>query len=589
MSISSQMTWQVQNGGSDTNGGGFRGALTMTPGGVAVTAPQPVLTGGVGGSLASGTYYVVLTFAVGNPIGTALGSETPMGPYNQITVVASGSITVTAPTLPNMKNSTYNVYVGSANGGPYYLAASLNTANYVITALPATTVAQAPGVDYSQQNSAQVVITNTGIVCTTPAANSNTLTFVTGYTPSANDVGNVVNITGGTNINTGWYEIVGWSSTTWTLTGAANLTNGTGAGLAITGNMGGAFATPGMFGTVSSAGNNNLFVQYNSTPYTATATANGSGGRLSSNNGQQLSGYNTTRAHGNRDSLRPTVNAAANSITIFDIGTEFGGPIIENFIAGAGGFTGVTGFHNQNSYHPIFANCEATGVATGFNANNSGFVYIQCQATGCTTAGFNTSNGTVLYACETDGCTGYGFELDGTGPVAVKCVARGTIGTGFGFHIGGYGMLIECTSYDNNGNNFNVGTSGPIGLCINCLSYGSTGGADFGGNNGAGMPLFNCAGGGSSMALQGQGDTVLNYQSLTSNPFNNAAGLDFSLNITAGGGAACRAAGIPGFAAATQLPGLSTLAYTNIGAVQSQAGASGAAVPIQGRSYYFIG
>src|SRR5438105_2387727 len=99
----------------------------------------------------------------------------------------------------------------------------------------------ASGTDRSLQTAAQVAIDNGAITCTTPAANSNTLTFTAGYTPSAADVGNVVNITAGTNMNTGRYTITAQTSTTWTLAGASNLTTAGGAGSAITGNMGGCF------------------------------------------------------------------------------------------------------------------------------------------------------------------------------------------------------------------------------------------------------------------------------------------------------------------------------------------------------------
>ena len=52
---------------------------------------------------------------------------------------------------------------------------------------------------------------------------------------------------------------------------------------------------------------------------------------------------------------------------------------------------------------------------------------------------------------------------------------------------------------------------------------------------------------------------------LTADPFTNAAGGNFALNNTVGGGAACRAAGIPGV-----FPGGLTTGYIDIGAVQHQ-------------------
>ena len=58
---------------------------------------------------------------------------------------------------------------------------------------------------------------------------------------------------------------------------------------------------------------------------------------------------------------------------------------------------------------------------------------------------------------------------------------------------------------------------------------------------------------------------------LSGTPFTSA-GTDFSLNATAGAGAACRAAGIPG-----TLPGAGTV-YADVGALQHSAGGGGTTV-----------
>ncbi len=66
-----------------------------------------------------------------------------------------------------------------------------------------------------------------------------------------------------------------------------------------------------------------------------------------------------------------------------------------------------------------------------------------------------------------------------------------------------------------------------------------------------------------------------NDVTLTGDPFTNAAGGDYSLNSTAGAGAACKAAAFPGVS-------LFGTGYLDIGALQSQgSGGAGGAVPIQ--------
>jgi hypothetical protein len=67
--------------------------------------------------------------------------------------------------------------------------------------------------------------------------------------------------------------------------------------------------------------------------------------------------------------------------------------------------------------------------------------------------------------------------------------------------------------------------------------------------------------------------------SLSADPFTNKAAGDYSLNTTAGGGAACRAAGYPG-----AFQGALTTGYLDIGAAQSQAaGGSGGGLKLVGR------
>jgi hypothetical protein len=102
------------------------------------------------------------------------------------------------------------------------------------------------GTDFSKQNSAQVAFNGTTVRATT-AGTSNVITLV-GYSATAADIGNCLNITGGTNFITGFYFITAQGGTTWTLD--RNCTSG--AGAAMTGNMGGGWADP--FTNMTSSG-----------------------------------------------------------------------------------------------------------------------------------------------------------------------------------------------------------------------------------------------------------------------------------------------------------------------------------------------
>jgi hypothetical protein len=95
-----------------------------------------------------------------------------------------------------------------------------------------------PGTDYSQQNAAQV--TFDGVTVAAHTSGITTTIILTGYTVATTDVGNCLQISGGTNFVTGFYFIttVNTSLNTWTLD--RNATSGVGTGM--TGRMGGGWA-----------------------------------------------------------------------------------------------------------------------------------------------------------------------------------------------------------------------------------------------------------------------------------------------------------------------------------------------------------
>src|SRR5437016_803970 len=109
--------------------------------------------------------------------------------------------------------------------------------------------AGAAGTDRSQQNAAQVAINNSTI---TTSITTTVITFTAGYTASAADVGNVVQMLTGTNVTAGFYEITAQTSTTWTVDRNV-VTSGTTTNA--TGNMGGALATLGKLAAAMAASN----------------------------------------------------------------------------------------------------------------------------------------------------------------------------------------------------------------------------------------------------------------------------------------------------------------------------------------------
>jgi hypothetical protein len=130
--------------------------------------------------------------------------------------------------------------------------------------------------------------------------------------------------------------------------------------------------------------------------------------------------------------------------------------------------------------------------------------------------------------------------------------------------------LINCTAYGNAQNGFLVGSpsSQYYTLLQNCISEGNTGAGFSLPSTADSIYLNNCATYNNGSSITGAFNN-LNPIAYTASAFTNAAGGDFSLNNTAGGGAALRGMGAPG-----PFPGGMT-GYADVGALQSQAPTAG--------------
>jgi hypothetical protein len=289
-----------------------------------------------------------------------------------------------------------------------------------------------------------------------------------------------------------------------------------------------------------------------------------------------ICGYNTNRTLTNTDSP-PTLQAGAANMIIID--NNNGGVFwVRNLILSANGQTGCYGVRNNNN-PTLIELCQATGALTfGFIGTFSVTGMVKCYATGCAKGYSNTGNASYHYGCVATACTTAGFADDGAnGTRHIYCISEANSGYGF-LAITGDSHYAQCTSYGNtgaNGHGFSVVDRASL---INCLA---TGNAHYGFTNSSGADfqsrLYNCAGyNNTSGNYDGNFLTTNNnigFVALSGDPFNNAAGGDFSLNNTAGAGASCRSAGFP-----TSYPQISTNNYLDIGAADHQDPASGVTV-----------
>lgn len=381
---------------------------------------------------------------------------------------------------------------------------------------------------------------------------SATRTFV------AADVGNTIQIL--TGLTAGFYSIRSVSGGIATLDRAAGLTNSTG-----TATLGGSLASPGKAAGMGLVAGNTIHIKKNASAYSCSSTANIANGKVSPSVQSQWIGYNSTRGDLNGptglwSSNMPSLKATSNSMTICNAAAN--DVSFENIEAdGDKSNRSSTICFSNSSVRCRFVNCRAKNPNSQGWANAAGYYSCWfCEATGCGAVGFQGEGSHV--GCIARGGTLDGFRPNAAGTIYASCVAYGNTLDGFGVSFSVH--CFNCSSYGNGGDGFDLDTVGCY--VANCISYGNTG---YGFQATASRPqafVVNCAGGSNGLGnFHGTfipAANQINFVTLTADPFTTAASLDFSLNNTAGGGAACRNAGAGNF------PGSATTSYNDIGAAR---------------------
>jgi hypothetical protein len=415
----------------------------------------------------------------------------------------------------------------------------------------------ASGTDYSQQAAAQYNAADLAVDATL-----NTKVTSASHNFVAADVGNILRITAGAGWTTGFYQIVSVAANAATLDRSPAATSTTGG----TYYVGGAFASPGQAGAAH-VGGNYLYVK--SGTYTITSASNNvAGGCVSltagvTANQTRLIGYGSSRGD---NGAKPLLQASG--IATFTMITTAAGCRVDNLSLDGALLTSSRGINISTSggeaYRCKIANCTNSAIV-----GNSSCLCVLCEATGCSTQ--PVYSGGAFFACTAHDNTVTAFSISGFSQCAIACIAANNTGAGsIGFNGMNNGFVIDCVAYGNGSHGFSFTATVNSNTAANCLAVNNGG---FGFNSATydcGF-LYNCAGFNNTSGNVASGIPAANqigFITLTGDPFANAAGNDFSLNSTAGAGAACRAAGIPGSTATLQLPGLSTLSYPDVGAAQ---------------------
>ncbi len=403
------------------------------------------------------------------------------------------------------------------------------------------------GTDYSQQDSAQLTVTD-GVTNGTTTVTSATGGFTTAM------IGNGINVAGTVR------QITARTDTN-TITVDATI----GAASGQTMKVGGACVSPGFVAGFMTAGN--VCWIKAGTYNISSATANISGGKINftvQDGATQFRGYGSTRGDLVAGSTRPVLKATTGLSSYIMI------------LAG-----------RRSSVWDIEFDGNSQTSTRGLQLNENYTFAIRCYAHHCALRGITQSYSLCYsYQCEVSNCTGSdsAYACDGGGVVAF---AYSHDNTAYGFYAGGGTQFLFCVSARNTiaGYYFNSGV-----FAINCVGYSNQNGVAFTTNAfvvnmvncvmtdhsqyGFGAPitaantrLVNCAGyNNTSGNVHANHTNSTGFITLTAGPFTNTGTSDFTLNSTSGGGAALRAAGYGVIA------GLSAAGYPDIGAYQSRGG-----------------
>ncbi len=399
----------------------------------------------------------------------------------------------------------------------------------------------------------------------------------------ANDVGNIVNITAGTNFTIGRYQILS------VLTGVATMDRvvGTLAASGGSGNLGGSLLTVSKVTTGVTplfVGGNILHIK--SGTYTQTITwpidTSSASGNL------MIVGYNTTHNDGG---TKPLITTATNTTKLIQVGTagkftfknislsntagvradgiwvtstnQAGVVVIscifDGFVVALNGDNGAGGAFSVTCFSTEIKNCTSDAIRAFFACGVFG-CYIHDNTGNALVQENGSNSSTTADRCIITGNAKGILTVGGASSIFPTTVTNCVIANNTGDGIDGQSLtqlrVTNCIIYANGGFGLHVTSTATIFNPI-LYAYNAFGGPNVSGNYSSTLPA-------------GIGDITL-----TANPFTNSAAGDYSLNSTSGGGAACKALGYPGI-----FPGGLSTGNLDVGAVQSAGGGGGGGISI---------
>ncbi len=523
--------WDVQTTGHDTNNGGCFDT------GVAGFPTDGAATSGTGSApVFSSASYNFVAGDVGNYVYIKSGTNWIPGWY-VIASVAANAATLTAS-------------VGSVT----LITQTLNTTAGVSTTASPTGATW--GLDYSKKTTPFITFTDMVIGGTTT-------TFTSVLNPvGKNFVGNCISITSGTGFTVQRVAIVSTS----TITATCDKSLGTTASAGGNGGLGGAIATIGKAFSLFVSGN---IGWVGTGTYTISSST-----QPGSSVGFGMYGWNAVR--GDSTSTRPLITTS--SLTVWMLATSAGTSTstVKNLAFSSTNGTPGQGFLAGSGTDVLrVENCTFTGFGSAIQGVLASLIVSNSSFTSNAGGIFNM---TTVAIADSYFSANSAFHISTITGLTITNSILVNSSAGPAIFQPTYGIIRGNSFYNNNGGSYATiylnGASLLELLVEDNIIYGD--GSHPGiltSATGAGSILsrYNAFGNNSpnygTGTSAGPGDVAL-----SANPYTNAAGGDFSLNSTAGGGAAVKALGFPG----AFIGAASTTAFPDIGAVQSAAGATAA-------------
>lgn len=414
------------------------------------------------------------------------------------------------------------------------------------------------GTNYCDQATAQLALTD--LAC----ANNTTLTSVTGGFTTAM-IGNIMRIASGTNFTPGYYMVTARASTN-SVTLDRNPTTGASATAGV-GKLGGAFATVGNLsngGTLAApavasalAAGHVVNIRGGGTDDPGTADYTHTGGYWSYVSGDTTSGTVQFLGYNGRPRFDCDALFAYNGTQWRWSGCKF---VYQNATnEGFGVVNGNAGAVQVDNCYVDQNGNDAVGVTANIVRNcrfsNSG---TSSAGTGTLAAILPGNYNALIYGNTINGWRGHGIYASGAiltawNNVIVNCKFRGVYlratAIEYRIHVVGNtiyghtsdGLYIDAAQDALNATVLNNIFDSNGGYGVNCL----TGSAALSDRLTGGRFDFNAyrnnTSGARNTLSAGAHDVTL-----TADPFTDAAGGDFTLNDTSGGGLACKATGYPG-------------------------------------------